>query len=252
MAEQTLTIPMNPVKTETADSTWRSLYKAGAFAALLSVVFFPIQIIVFIVNPPPYTVIGWFALFQNNQLVGLLDLDLLLIVDEVLVILIFLALYAALKRVSESYMVIGTVLGLISAILFITSNPAFAMLSLSNQFAASGTEAQRTILLAAGQATMATWKGSAFQVGYFIGSIAPIIISIVMLRSKLFSKATAYLGIISNVIALGIYVPTIGVYISVFSVVFLWAWYILLARRLFQLGQSDNGGAKIKWRIISA
>jgi hypothetical protein len=222
------------VKTE--DSTWRSLYRVGGAAALLSVVFFTIQITVFIVSPPPSTVIGWFALFQNNMLIGLLDLDLLLVVDQVLAMLIFLALYVALRRANESFMAIGTVLVLASTDLFIASNPAFAMLSLNKQYAAAVTDAQRAILLAAGQATIATWQGSAFQASYIIGSIASIIISVVMLQSKLFSKATAYMGILANVIAFGLYVPTVGVYISVFSVLFLWIWYILIAHRLFQLG----------------
>jgi hypothetical protein len=43
---------------------------------------------------------------------------------------------------------------------------------------------------------------------------------------------------------LGLYVPKVGVYISVFSVVFLWVWYILVARRLFQLGQAAQASAK--------
>lgn len=243
MAEQILTIPMDPLKTETADSTWRSLYKAGAFAALLSVVFFPIQIIVFLVNPPPGTINAWFTLFQNHKLIGLLDLDLLLVADQVLAMLIFLALYAALKRAGESLMVIATALGLASTVLFIASNPAFAMLSLSNQYAAAGTQAQRDMFLSAGQAVMSMWQGSAFQASYLIGSIAPILISAVMLRGKLFSKATAYIGILANVIALGLYVPRIGTYISVFSVVFLWVWYLLIAQRLFQLGRTVRGGA---------
>ena len=93
------------------------------------------------------------------------------------------------------------------------------------------------MFLAAGQAMLVMWQGSAFQASYILGSIASIIISAVMLRNKLFSKATAYSGILANVIALGLYVPKIGVYISIFSVVFLWIWYILIARRLFQLGQ---------------
>jgi hypothetical protein len=161
----------------------------------------------------------------------------LLIVDEVLAILIFLALYVSLRRVSESFMAIGIVLGLVSVALFITANPAFAMLSLSDQYAAAGSDAQRDIFLASGQAMLVMWQGSAFQVGYILGSIAPIIISVVMLQSKLFSKATAYFGILANVISLGLYVPKVGIYISVFSVVFLWVWYILIARRLFQLGK---------------
>jgi hypothetical protein len=196
------------------------------------------------INPPPDSVIGWFRLFQENKFIGLLDLDLLLIVDQVLAILILLALYIALKRASESFMAIGVTLGIVAAVLFIASNPAFEMLTLSNQYAAAETVAQRNVLLAAGQAMLVSWQGSAFQVSYLIGSFASIIISAVMLRSKIFSKATAYTGILANVIALGLYVPMIGVYISVFSVVFLWVWYILVARRLFQLGQTSQAKAK--------
>jgi len=223
-----------------ADPKWKWLYKIGGAAALLSVVFFPIQILVFIISPPPTTVTGWFTLFQNNRLIGLLDLDLLLVVDQVLAALMFIALYAALRRVSESFLVIGTTLALFSTVLFISANPAFAMLSLSDQFAAAATAAQRAALLSAGQTLLVIWQGTAFHTSYIIGSIGTIIIPAVMLRSRVFGKAAGYLGILANVIALGLYVPKIGVYISVFSVVFLWIWYILIARGLFNLGQSTE------------
>lgn len=223
--------------TTNTDSRWHWLYKAGAAAALLSAVFFPIQILVFLTNPPPESVTGWFALFQSNRLVGLLDLDLLLVIDQVLAMLVFLALYVALRQANESIMAIGLTLGMVSTVLFIASNPAFAMLSLADQYAAATTEAQKAMLLAAGQVTIATWEGSAFQASYFLGSIAPIIISAIMLRSKLFSKATAYFGILANAIALGLYVPVIGAYISVFSVVFLWVWYILLGLWFLSFGR---------------
>jgi hypothetical protein len=244
MTAQTQSLYLNEADAGNADANWNWLYRIGGAAALLSVVFFPIQIIVFLISPPPDSVIGWFRLFQDNQLIGLLDLDILLVGDQVLAILIFLALYVALRRVNESFMAIGVALGLVSIVLFIATNPAFAILSLSNQYAAAATEAQRAVFLAAGQAMLTTWQGSAFQASYILGSIATIMISAVMLRSKLFSKATAYLGILANVIALGLYVPMIGVYISVFSVVFLWAWYILIARGLFQLGRAAQASAK--------
>src|SRR5918997_4944466 len=38
----------------------------------------PIQIIIFFAWPPPTTVTGYFTLFENNWLLGLLSLDLLL------------------------------------------------------------------------------------------------------------------------------------------------------------------------------
>lgn len=153
-----------------------------------------------------------------------------------LTILIFLGLYIALRRLNESWITIAAVLGILSTLLFITSNPAIAMLSLSKDYAAATSDAQRAIFLAAGQAHMSGWQGSDYHVGFILGSISPIITSIIMLRSKLFSKATAYLGILANVVGLGIYVPSVGVYIALFSVVILWVWYILLAVHFFRLG----------------
>lgn len=226
-----------------SEPNWKELYKAGAISALISLLLFPAQIAIFFTNPYPVNVTEWFALLASKPLVGLVELDLLLLVDEVLVILIFLALYAALKELNRSIMLSGTVLGVISAVLFVASNPAFSMLSLSGLYANAVTEVQRSSLLAAGEAVMSIWIGSGWETAYFIGSIAPIAISVVMLRSPLFKKATAYFGIASNVVALGKYVPTIGIYISIFSVVLLWVWYLLIALDLFKLGRLGKANA---------
>jgi hypothetical protein len=111
------------------------------------------------------------------------------------------------------------------------------MLYLSNQFAAAATEAQKTMYLAAGEATLATFHGTAFQVSYVLGSINGLILSLVMLRSRIFSRATAYVRIASSVFDFGLYVPAIGIFLSIFSVLFLFAWNIMVARRLFQLAR---------------
>jgi hypothetical protein len=57
-----------------------------------------------------------------------------------------------------------------------------------------------------------------------------------MLRSSTFSRATAYVGIVTNIIVFGLYVPEIGVWISMLSVLGYLIWYILIARRLIWLG----------------
>ncbi len=229
---------MSESRVETADPRWNWLYKLGGAAALIMVVLIPIQIVVFIASPPPSAVADYFTLFQNNRLLGLLDLDLLLIVDNVLAIALYLAFYVALRRASESFMAIATTLGLISIVLYLASREAtFTMLPLSDQYAAATTDAQRAVFLAAGQAMLAIYNGAAFHVSYVLGAAALTIISVVTLRSELFSKATAYLGIVANVLAFGLYVPVVGVFVSIFSVFFLWIWDILIARRLFQLGR---------------
>lgn len=66
---------------------WSSLYGIGGIAALVAVALIPIQTAIFILWPPPTTVLGYFSIFQTNVLLGLLDLDLLMIVDQLLIIL---------------------------------------------------------------------------------------------------------------------------------------------------------------------
>ena len=223
---------------KTEDSAWKSLYRVGGAAALITLVLIPIQIIIFITWPPPSTVDGYFTLFQDNWLLGLLSLDLLYMLTNVLMILIFLALYAALRRVSQSYMAIGLTLGLVGIAAYFASNTAFEMLSLSGQYAAATTDAQRAMFLGAGQVMLEIYKGTAFDVYYVLTAVALLIFSAVMLRSNIFSKVTAYVGILMGVLML---VPstagTIGLYLALISLVPTAIWLILIARRLFRLGQ---------------
>src|SRR5579859_3494684 len=100
MSTAVKTMSTHQPKTETTDSGWNSLYVMAAIAALLTVIFIPIAIVVFISWPPPATVIDWFNLFQNNKLVALIDFDLLIVLSNVISIPITLALYVALRRVS--------------------------------------------------------------------------------------------------------------------------------------------------------
>ena len=224
---------------EAADSNWRPLYRVAATAALLSAVFIPLQVLVFMAWPPPLegTVTDWFTLFRDNPLVGLLDLDLLLVADNVILVPIFLALYVLLRRDSESVMAIATALGFLGIVFFIASNPAFEMLSLSDRYAEATTEAQRSTFLAAGEAMLATWQGTTFQAAYLLGSVAGIAVGAVMLRSGTFSNVTGWMAILGNAVGFGLYVPVVGVYVSVFSVLFLEIWYVLISRRLLQLGK---------------
>src|SRR5829696_7489204 len=84
---------------ETADSRWSWLYKIGGAAALFSVAIVPMQFVVFILWPPPDTATGWFTLFQNDKLGGLLAFELLFPVNAAFGITTTLALYVALRRV---------------------------------------------------------------------------------------------------------------------------------------------------------
>src|SRR6266498_4695939 len=87
---------------ETTRFAWKPLYRVGAVAALVEIAIIVIQAPIFILYPQPTTVMGHFTQFQSNKLLGLLDLDLLLILGEAFSVLILLALYQALRRASPS------------------------------------------------------------------------------------------------------------------------------------------------------
>jgi hypothetical protein len=116
--------PMDESHTKMADSAWKPLYRIGAVAALIMVVFIVIEIPIYLAWPPPSTVIGYFTLFQNNRLLGLLNLDLLLMLSNALLVLMYLALYAALRRASPSFMAIALTLGLVGIAAYFASNTA--------------------------------------------------------------------------------------------------------------------------------
>ena len=218
------------------DSAWRSLYKIGGAAALLVALFVPIQIIVFIIEPPPETVIGWFTLFQDNWLLGLLDMDLLLLIDQVASGILLLALFMALRRSSQSLMLIALTAALLGIAAYLASNTAFEMLSLSNRYAAAATEAEKAIFLAAGEGMLATWTGTAYSVGYVLVGISLLITGLVMLKSGRFGRVTAWVGVVMGVLSL---VPasagTVGLVFALGSLLPLEIWYILVGVKLVRL-----------------
>lgn len=136
---------------------------------------------------------GHFALLQSRPLAGLVSLDFVIIVDEVLAIPLCLALYLSLRRVHESLMLVATALSAASIICFLVATPALNMLYLSQQYGAATTAVDREGLRAAGQAVLSAWLGTPYQVGYVLGSIDMLLIGLVMLRSQIFSKGTAYM-----------------------------------------------------------
>lgn len=220
------------------DTAWKPLYRIGGVAALLSVVGIVAAIVVFLAWPPPTTDIGHFRLLRVNPFLGLLDLDLLMMTTYVMLGPVYLALYAVLRRASPSHMAIALVTALVSLTLYLTTNPAFALLSLSNQYAAATTDAQRATLEAAGQAVYATSVGTAFDVSYVLGGAAILIISAIMMRSAYFSRVTAYVGFAMGILML---VPatagTVGLVVSLVSLVPSMIWLVLVARQFFQFAR---------------
>jgi hypothetical protein len=220
---------------------WTRLYRIGGVSAALLAAITVLHSAVYFVAGLPATVAGWFALFHRNALLGLLAFELLMVVYVVLSVPVVLALAAALRRTSPPSMELYAALSLVGVAAFVAARPAFEMLSLSNAHAAAATEAQRAVYLAAGEATLAVFHGTAFWASYVLGSVTGLIVAAAMLRSAVFGRTTAYLRIASSLLDFGLFVPTIGLFISLFSVLCLLAFNVLVARRLLQLAREPQG-----------
>lgn len=242
------------------DPTWKGLYRVGGVAAVLAAAIFRrnwgaeflLLRMLGIINVGPTmapgSAIEWFGLLQSNRLLGLILLNLVDLVNYALVGLILLALCGALRRTSSGAMAIATTIGLVGIAVYFASNQAFAMLSLSCRYAAATTDAQRSMFLAAGEALLAIdnpgaiYQGTGITISLFLVTFAGLIASIAMLRSRVFSKATAWVGMAAHVFGLGYFValaftPAIRAIPPSISAVFLLAWNILVARRLLRLAR---------------
>lgn len=79
----------------------------------------------------------FFSLFNKSWLIGLLSLDLIYILDSILLILIYLALYVTLKQYGESSMLIALVFGIVGIAAYFASNTAFEAFSQQPIFVSS-------------------------------------------------------------------------------------------------------------------
>ena len=238
------------------DSKWNSIYKIGGLAALIAVIFFrrylAAELMAFngfgifdVPKTTPVTAIEWFTLLQENKFVGLALLDIFDLVNYALVGLIFLALYAALRKSNESVMGLATIFSIVGVTVYFASNQALSLFHLSEQYTAATSEAQRSLYLAAGKALLANTQGTGIYISLFLVLLAGLIVSIVMLHSNVFSKATAVTGILANSFGLGyfillIFAPAISWLPPTISAPLRLIWYVLIAIKLFKLGKGGK------------
>ena len=220
---------------------WKDLYRVGGVAALTVVGIMVIQIIIFVLWPPPETVEGFIDLMQDHPLLGLLSMDLLYILNNTILVLIYLALFFALRRSSETAVMIAMLLGTLGVAAYYASNTGFEMLALSGQYDVATSEAQRTALVGAGQALLAIYRGTAFDTYYVLNAAALLIFAVVILRSEVFSKATGWVGLTAGVLmTIPSTAGTLGLIFSLASLV-PWAIFsVMIARRFFQLGRRSG------------
>jgi hypothetical protein len=69
--------------------SFRPLYRVAQYFALAMLIIIPLQIVIFLISPPPETVKGFFELYHQNPFLGLLSLDFLYLVNNMILVIIY-------------------------------------------------------------------------------------------------------------------------------------------------------------------
>lgn len=220
----------------------RIFYK---FLAVLSIILFsiiPFQAALYFIAPPPNDVISYFKLFQKSPLLGFIDFDLNLTVDNILFVLVYIGLFLLLKKKNPVFAMIGLVFSTISVALYIVSREAiFGMLALSNQYVNAVSEVDKVSIITNGKMLMTLFNGTSFNISYCFGGIALTMFSIAIINSRVFSKSVGWLGVVIGILML--IPPTagkLGFVLSFVSIIPMLPWLIMLAIGFFKLGKKSN------------
>lgn len=214
---------------------WSGLILTGAWVALASVALIVVQVVVYLLWPPPGTTLGFFEVLVENSLRGLLTLDLLYVVSNLLAYLLYFALAVALWRVSRSAVVIALAFGVLGMAAYMASLRPIEMLLLARSYAEAD-PASQLALQATGEGMLATWTGTAFDIYYIFNLATLLILAVLMYRSDVFTRATAMWGLgAAALMAVPSNFGTVGLIFALASLLPWAVFAVLVARGLFAL-----------------
>jgi hypothetical protein len=240
---------MKTQSSENGSSALSQLLRIGGWAAMALIVYcIATMIILSVVGGQPDSAQEAFTLLRENKLVGVLRLDGLMVVCMPLFYLFFAGICAALWKTDGPVAGLATALTFIGVTLVLATGSVTSMVYLSDRFADAATEAQKALFLAAGEAVIASdmWHGTGPAMGGILMQLAGVWISVIMLRGKVFGKATAIAGIVTYALDLAhILVAPFSVNASVVFMIIggtaYLVWFPLVGRRLLQLSKASAG-----------
>lgn len=220
--------------------SWSALFRWSGYLSVVMLLLIPIQIALFSIFPPPETVEGYFQLYKTNWLLGLFSLDLIYILNNIILIFIYLALAVCLFWEKPVLSLLALVLGLVGIACYFPTNPAFEMLGLSNGYWLALPKMQAQYL-AAGESLLASYKGTAFDIYYVLNGVTLLLYSVAIYKSPRFSKILGVWGMAAGVLML---VPSsAGMIGMIFSLLSLIPWVVflfILTKKLFIFSKNDR------------
>src|SRR6516162_5761567 len=159
---ETLLVERASGETETSpDRTWRGLYQAGGISAALYIVLgiiVPVVILMTMPLPPSSGGAATLQFIASNRL-GYIIEQVLFSAPSVFAMVVFLALYMALKHLNKSYAAIAALVAIVSQVLAlaspVTGGGALSLVYLSDQYVAATTAAQRAAFASAAEGFIA-------------------------------------------------------------------------------------------------
>ncbi|MGE5419888.1 MAG: DUF4386 family protein [Chloroflexota bacterium] len=238
---------------ENSDKQLKLIYKAGAISTIIVLCGIIIDMAAGTltggnVAALPQTAVGRFNQFRENELLGLYNLDLLNVINQIILIPSIFALYSIHRETNKPSAALSLILFLVGTTIFIAGNTAMTMLDLSHKYFGANSDEQRMLLSAAGEAMLA--KGSHGSLGVFMGFALPtfanVLMSCVMLTGRIFSRSTSYIGIIGNslmviYLVLITFIPGVDSMALIFAMpggILVMIWMIMYTIRLFKISQT--------------
>ena len=220
--------------------SWRGLYRAGGVSAALYVVLIIVPLVLLNTMPQP-PLSGGAATLQyiaSNRSGYILEL-VLYVGPSVLAMVVFLALFMALKHLNKSYAALGALVGIASEVIALAYNSSPPSLNgglvyLSDHYVAATTAAQRAAFATAAEGLIAV------NATGILTAIGMLILSLVMLKG-VFHKGVAYLGIVTGVLGIvseafrDILGPGYYVYGLLLPI-----WFLAVGWKLSRLGSSSS------------
>jgi len=233
-----------------SEKQWNSIYALGGLATIIALLCILLDVVIGNVtggnlSALPQTALDRFTEFHDNRFLGLYHLDLLNIIVQMILIPSYFALYAVHRNVNKAYGFLALIVFLFGSVIMVANNTALSMLELSNKFFSTTIETQKSLYAAAGESMLVQGAhGSpAIFLGFFIPNIANLIMSIVMLKGKVFSKINSWIGIIGSILMLmyiilvnfGTGVENMATAFAMPGGLLLMVWMIMFTIRLFKL-----------------
>lgn len=240
-----------------SDKQWKSIYNLGGIATIIVLIGVLIDVIIGNItggnlSALPQTAIDRFTQFHNHTFLGLYNLDLLNMINQVILIPGYFALYAAHRHVNKAYSLLALIIFLFGSIIMVANNTALPMYELSHKYFATAIESQKAFYAAAGEAMLARGAHGSpgIFIGFFIPNVAGLIMSIVMLKAGVFSKINSWMGIVGSIlimlyIILVNFVQGIETMATAFAMpggLLLMAWMIMFTVKFFRLGRPVSNG----------